>query len=139
METASLFAILVRKTYNRYMRSYHRKTLIKKEGWPLVDGWYWCPEVVIKDRIAAEKRSLKGFFNHSAISFEFLQWKKKQKELSARLAHACHDGRIRACSGWGVEYFKKVGGISRVYGKCRFCDEPLSDGIKMIILMEKTL
>lgn len=121
------------------MRAYHRKTLVRKESWPLVDGWYWCPQVVIDKRIDDEKKRLKGMLNHSAISFGFLRWKQDQKKLEARLAHACHDGRIRACAGWNVEYHKTVGGIARIYGKCRFCNEPLSDGIKCIILMEATL
>ena len=121
------------------MRAYHRKTLVKKESWPLVDGWYWCPQVVIDERIAEEKKRLKGLLNHSAISYGFLRWKEDQKKLEARLAHACNDGKIRATAGWGVEYFTKAGGTARIYGKCRFCNETLSDAIKMIILMEYTL
>ena len=104
-----------------------------------MDGWYWCPEVVIKERIAEEKKRLKGVLNHSAIRFGFSRWSDDQKKLEARLAHACSDGKIRATAGWGVEYFTKAGGTARIYGKCRFCNETLSDGIKMIILMEKTL
>ena len=124
------------------MRAYHRKTLVKKEGWPLVDGWYWCPEVVIKERIAEEAKKLKVMLKgtlHNPISFGFSRWKEDQKKLEARLAHACHDGKIRGTAGWGVEYFTKAGGTARIYGKCRFCNEALSDGIKMIILVEKTL
>ena len=121
------------------MRSYHRRTLIHREGWPLVDGWYWCPEVVIKKRIADEKKRLRGFMNHNSISFGFQRWKDDQSKLEARLAHACHDGRIRAASGWGIEYFHTAAGIVRIYGKCRFCDTPLSDGIKAIIIMEREL
>ncbi len=121
------------------LRAYHRKTLVKKESWPLVDGWYWCPPVVIDERIAEEKKRLKGLLNHSAISYGFQRWCHDQKRLEARLAHACHDGKIRATAGWGVEYYEKPGGTARIYGKCRFCNEELSDAIKMIILMEKTL
>ena len=121
------------------MRSYHRRTLIHREGWPLVDGWYWCPEVVIKKRIADEKKRLRGFMNHNSISFGFQRWKDDQNKLEARLAHACQDGRIRAASGWGIEYFHTAAGIVRIYGKCRFCDTPLSDGIKAIIIMEREL
>jgi hypothetical protein len=118
------------------MRSYHRRTLVKKESWPLVDGWYWCPQVVIKNRIEAEKKRLFGFMNRPNISFGFQTWKEDQEKLEARLAHACHDGRIRAASGWGIEKFHTAGGIVKIYGKCRFCDTPLSDGIKTIMMME---
>lgn len=124
------------------MRSYHRSTLVPKEGWPLIDGWYWCPESVIKERIKKEQKRLDGWGSArwaSGVPWEFDRWKKKQTKLEARLAHACHDGRIRAVSGWGVEYFHTVGGIVRIYGKCRFCDTPLSDGIKTIIIMEREL
>ena len=121
------------------MRSYHRSTLVRKEGWPLVDGWYWCPESVVKERIEKEQKRLEGFWNRNNIAWGFDIWKKNQTKLEARLAHACHDGRIRAVSGWGVEYFHTVGGIVRIYGKCRFCDTPLSDGIKAIIIMEREL
>ncbi len=121
------------------MRAYHRKTLVKKEGWPLVDGWYWCPEVVIKERIEEEEKSLPQALGNFGIALTFSSWKRDQWKLEARLAHACHDGSIRATAGWGVEYYEKPGGTARIYGKCRFCNETLSDGIKMIILMEKTL
>ena len=121
------------------MRSYHRRTLVKKEGWPLVDGWYWCPPSVIKKRIADERKRLEGFLHRNNISFGFQRWKDDQSKLEARLAHACNDGRIRAASGWGIEYFHTAGGTVKIYGKCRFCDSPLSDGIKAIILMELEL
>lgn len=104
-----------------------------------MDGWYWCPESLIKKRIADERKRLKGLFHNYSIQVTFARWVDDQEKLEARLAHACWDGKIRATAGWGVEYFTKVGGIARIYGKCRFCDETLSDGIKMIILMEKTL
>ena len=118
------------------MRSYHRRTLVKKESWPLVDGWYWCPEVVIEKRVADEKKRLLECMHRANIGYAFLRWKDDQKKLEARLAHACHDGRIRAASGWGIERFRTAGGIVKIYGKCRFCDIPLSDGIKTIIMME---
>ena len=121
------------------LRSYHRKTLIKKESWPLVDGWYWCPPSVIEKRIKDEKERLHGYLTRPTISYGFLRWKEEQSRLEARLAHACHDGRIRAPSGYGVEYFQGKGGIAKIYGKCRFCDENLSDGIKLMIFMERNL
>ena len=121
------------------MKTYHRSTLVKKESWPLVDGWYWCPEVVVEMRVADEKERLKGVLSNYAIQLGYSQWNRNQWKLEARLAHACDDGKIRATAGWGVEYFTKAGGTARIYGKCRACDEALSDGIKMIILMEKTL
>lgn len=121
------------------MRSYHRRTLVRRESWPLVDGWYWCPPSVVCMRIAVEKKRLEGFLHRNNISFGFQKWVHDQTKLGARLAHACQDGRIRAASGWGIEYFRTAGGTVRLYGKCRFCDVPLSDGIKAIILMEKEL
>ena len=119
------------------MKTYHRKTLIKNESWPLVDGWYWCPLICIEKRIEEEKERLSGFLHASSISYGLLRWSDDQKRLDARLAHACHDGKIRAPSGYGIEYYQKVGGIAKIYGKCRHCDEELSDGIKTIIFMEK--
>ena len=121
------------------MRSCWRRTLVKKESWPLVDGWYWCPESVIEKRIESEKKLLRGRMNRPDIHFAFQRWEEDQSRLEARLAHACHDGRIRAASGWGVEYFHTAGGTVRIYGKCRFCNTPLSDGIKAIIIMEREL
>jgi hypothetical protein len=117
------------------LRSYHRKTLIKKEGWPEVDGWYWCPASVIKKRIKDEKE----FFNlgtDSTRRWSFMRWEEDQWRLEARLAHKCSDGRIRAPSGYGIEKYTRPGGTIKLYGKCRFCDENLTDGIKGIILME---
>ncbi len=119
------------------MRSYHRKTLIRKEGWPQIDDWYWCPLSVVDERIENEVNRIKSMPQRNMIRFSFGVWQRQQYDLVARLAHACDDGRIRAPS-W-VEYFKmKNGGIS-IYGKCRFCDKKLSDGIKGIIIMEKEL
>ncbi len=119
------------------MRSYHRSTLVRRESWPLVDGWYWCPESVFEKRIKKERERIETSIHYVSMPFAFLRWKDDQKKLEARLAHACHDGKIRAASGWGIEYFQTVGGIAKIYGKCRFCDEPLSDGIKTIIMMDK--
>jgi len=121
------------------LRSYHRKTLIKKEGWPLVDSWYWCPESVVKKRIRNERDRLKSVINRPTISIQLLRWESDQLKLDARLAHACHDGRIRAPSGHGIEYYRGKGGITKLYGKCRYCDEALSNGIKFIIFMELEL
>jgi hypothetical protein len=127
------------------VRSYQRRTLVKKEGWPLVDEWYWCPKSVIDKRVETEKTRIERIDQRSGGSgtrrgtrgyWEFLDWQEDQYLLESRLAHACQDGRIRAASGWGVETFQHVGGIVKIYGKCRFCDEPLSDGIKTIIMMD---
>lgn len=117
------------------MRSYHRKTLIKKEGWPEIDGWYWCPASVIKKRIVDEKEHFQ--IGHASLSkYSFMIWEEDQWRLEARLAHKCSDGRIRAPSGYGVEKYRRDAGTVKIYGKCRFCDEVLTDGIKGIILME---
>ena len=119
------------------LRSYHRKTLVKKESWPLVDGWYWCPMTVVEERIKKERAFVKMLRGLSSMPFAILRWEQDQKQLDQRLAHACHDGKIRAPSGYGVEKFRTQGGIVRIYGKCRFCDEILSDGIKLIIIIEE--
>ena len=104
-----------------------------------MDGWYWCPESVVERRIETERERLKDVINRPNIYYGFQTWEQDQSILEARLAHACHDGRIRAASGWGVEYFHTAGGTVRIYGKCRFCNSPLSDGIKAIIIMEREL
>ncbi len=119
------------------MRSYHRKTLIRKEMWPQIDDWYWCPIPIIEERIQKERDSLNIVAKHSSIWFSFETWKTLQYELGSRLAHACDDGRIRAPS-W-VEYYKAKGGGINIYGKCRRCEKALSDGIKGIIIMEEEL
>ena len=123
------------------MRSYHRKTLIRKEGWPQIDDWYWCPLSLVDERVIAEKNKYKipGGYSYKKQSgvYSWATWERQQYKLEARLAHACDDGRIRAPS-W-VEYFTLKNGSISIYGKCRFCDKPLSDGIKGIIIMEKEL
>jgi hypothetical protein len=119
------------------VRSYQRKTLIRKEKWPLIDDWYWCPVPAIEDRIKAEMEMLNTIKRASPLWFSFHSWKESQYKLEARLAHACDDGRIRAPS-W-VEYYRQKGGIISIYGKCRHCEKSLSDGIKGIIIMEKEL
>jgi hypothetical protein len=119
------------------MRSHHRKTLIKRENWPLIDGWYWCPIPAIEERIEDEKERISGFRHHSAISYGFQRWKESQRNLEARLAHACKDGRIRAPSH--VEYYKQKSNVVSIYGKCRHCEETLSEGIKTIIILEVEL
>ena len=119
------------------MRSYHRKTLIRKEHWPRIDDWYWCPIPIIDERIKKEADRLKSVNRKHTIWYSYATWVMQQGELGARLAHACDDGRIRAPS-W-VEYYKGKGGRIGIYGKCRHCDVPLSDSIKGIIIMEKEL
>lgn len=119
------------------MRAYQRKTLIKKEHWPLIDDWYWCPVPTIEERIEKEETRVKSVKRGNPMWYSFYSWSLDQMELTARLAHACKDGRIRAPS-W-VEYYKGKGGHIGIYGKCRFCGTSLSDGIKGIIIMEKEL
>jgi hypothetical protein len=108
---------------------------VREESWPLIDGWYWCPEPVIDDRIIVEQKRLGNFRKHTAISYGFIEWQYAQYNLEARLAHKCKDGSIRAPS-WVQTYYKKSGGIS-IYGGCKKCKEKLSDGIKTIIIMEQ--
>ena len=111
------------------MREYHRKTLIKRESWALIDDWYYCPLSVVEDRIDNEKLYL--------AQFSSLVWANRQKRLEARLAHACDDGKIRAPSH--VEYYKTKAGTVSIYGKCRTCNKPLSNGLKAILIMEREL
>ena len=119
------------------MRSYHRKTLIRKEQWPQIEDWYWCPPTIIEERVDKERTRLKVVARQSPLWFSFASWEAGQWDLGARLAHSCKDGRIRAPS-W-VEYYKQKGGAVSIYGKCRHCEETLSDGIKGIIIMENEL
>ena len=119
------------------MRSYHRKTLIRKEHWPQIDDWYWCPTSVIDKRVKDEVLRLTGVKKHHSIWYSMQTWTHQQYQYTARLAHACDDGRIRAPS-W-VEYFTLKNGSISIYGKCRYCDKTLSDGIKGIIIMEREL
>ena len=119
------------------MRSYHRKTLIRKERWPQIDDWYWCPLSLIDERIENERNRLRSIARKHTVWYSYATWERNQYKLEARLAHACDDGRIRAPS-W-VDYFTCKNGSVSIYGKCRHCDKKLSDGIKGIIIMEKEL
>lgn len=103
-----------------------------------MDGWYWCPHSVVEKRVETEKQRLKEH-RHVGLPYQFLTWKEDQMRLEARLAHDCRDGKIRAASGYGIEYYHGEAGKTEIYGKCRFCDEVLSDGIKLIIRMEHEL
>lgn len=94
------------------MRSYHRKTLIRKEGWPLIDGWYWCPLPIVEERVEKEEARRERMKPHNPGWYAFNTWKIDQRELGARLAHACDDGRIRAPLMGGVLQRK-----GRRYGK----------------------
>ncbi len=119
------------------MKNYHRKTLINKESWVLIDDWYWCPKPSIDKRVKEEKDRLSGITRHSPMWFSYGTWHRDQYKLEARLAHDCDDGGIRAPSY--VEYYKQKGGMISIYGKCRRCEKSLSDGIKGIIIMEQEL
>jgi len=119
------------------MRSYHRKTLIRKEGWPQIDDWYWCPLSLVDERVIDEKNRLSSVSRKNTLWYSWATWERNQYKLEARLAHACDDGRIRAPS-W-VEYFVRKNKSIGIYGKCRFCNKPLSDGMKGIIIMEREL
>ena len=116
------------------MRKCHRKTLIKKEKWPLIDGWYWCPKQLIEQRIANEHDRLSFVSSDTPIWIAVRRWEKLQYNLTRRLAHACDDGKIRAPIE--VEYYKKKRGGVTIHGRCKKCDTKLTDGIKCIIIME---
>ena len=122
------------------LRSYHRKTLVRKESWPLIEDWYFCPATLAAERVQKELERLNAVSiikPSSPIWYSFNTWRALQFKLEARLAHACTDGRIRAPS-W-IEYYKTKGGGVSIYGKCRRCEKALSDGIKGIIIMELEL
>jgi hypothetical protein len=112
------------------MRRCQRKTLVKKENWPLIERWYWCPASVIDANVNAL------YNNHMSSIAQLgwpLWWNIQERIVSSRLAHACDDGGIRA--PW-VETYKRKDNVISIYGKCRKCDTPLSDEIKAIIILE---
>ena len=122
------------------MKVYQRRTLVKREKWPLIDGWYWCPQSTYACRIEAErfrmrlttKSAVTPGWSPTGVSWP-LWWAFQEHVVTGRLAHACDDGEIRA--PWLETYLRKDG-ITSIYGKCRKCDTPLSNGIKAIILLE---
>ena len=127
------------------MKVYQRRTLVKREKWPLIDGWYWCPQSVMEARIGEEQirmlikgpgPSMAWGWNPAGIRSTLvwpLWWEFQEKVVTGRLAHACNDGEIRA--PW-VETYLRRDGITNIYGGCRTCKTSLSDGIKAIILLE---
>jgi hypothetical protein len=116
----------------------HRRTQVREESWPLIDGWYWCPENVVEDRISEEAiENDPSLIRRAAWSFEWMRWVAGQWALERRLAHQCEDGSISAPE-WVQMYEKKRGGVS-LYGRCKKCREKLSTGVKTIIIMEKVL
>ena len=66
------------------MRSYHRKTLIRKEHWPQIDDWYWCPLGVIEERIDKEHYRLKSIAKNSAVWYSYGSWMRQQYKLEAQ-------------------------------------------------------
>jgi len=116
------------------MKVYQRRTLVKREKWPLIDGWYWCPESVMEARFAKERAHMRLTWTASISSLGWpLSWTFQERVVAGRLAHACDDGEIRA--PW-VETYLRNDNVTTIYGKCRTCNTPLSDGIKAIILLE---
>lgn len=123
------------------MRSPQRRTLVEKEGWLLIDGWYICPLHVARARIEETRKTLptsslrwgKVFMNPHRL--EFANWAKREIELEARLAHACKDGKVRAPDR--VQHFTKKSGMVSIYGKCRHCNEKLTSGVIAVILMDE--
>ncbi|MGW8180817.1 MAG: hypothetical protein ACWGQW_18965, partial [bacterium] len=114
--------------------SKHRKTLIEMEGWPLIDGWYWCPSNVVAARIERMQEECSEDIKHPGFGYEFYKWRNRQSSIAGRLAHKCEDGKIRAPDYIDI-YNRKGGGIS-IYGHCAGCFEDLSEGVRTIILLE---
>jgi hypothetical protein len=133
---ANIFVHLRKKTYNHSLggKMTQRKTRVIKEGWPLVDGWYWCPKSLIEKRHEFEYAQDKVYWKALGSSTQIPWWAEAEYEVNQRVAHACKDGVIRA--GWGVASYKKKGGTISLYGKCKHCNVKLSDGLKTIIQME---
>lgn len=116
------------------MRSKHRKTLVREEEWPLIDGWYWCPIPLIEKRISDMADEYDGYMGKIGAGYDFREWKARQYKIAARLAHKCEDDSIRAPS-W-VQTYTRKSGCRSIYGRCKHCREPLSNGVKTIIIME---
>lgn len=108
--------------------------MVREEGWPLIDGWYWCPLPLIEKRISDMADEYDEFMGRIGIGYEFAVWENLQSKLSMRLAHQCENGNIRAPM-W-VQMYQRVSGGLSIYGRCNGCDEPLSEGVKTIIIME---
>ena len=125
------------------MKVYQRRTLVKREKWPIIDGWYWCPRPAVEARFHKEYRRLLKLSSKAptasiawSLGYQLYKTNKnilfKPATSIQRLAHACDDGEIRA--PW-VEIYRREDGITSIYGKCRTCNTPLSNGIKAIILL----
>ncbi len=124
-----------RDTPRYAMRNKHRKTLVREEGWPLIDGWYWCPLPLIEKRVEEKAREYKEWLGRIGVGYEFTRWENSQYNLEQRLAHKCESGRIRAPQ-WVQCYQRDSGGLS-IYGRCKGCSADISDGIKTIIILEE--
>ena len=123
------------------MRQYQRKTLVKKEQWTRSDDWYWCPEAAIdkrfKKEVARLNRLSKILPMYSSTMLRHLSQRGQQALISARLAHDCGNGKIRAPSG--VQIYRKKEGTLRIYGRCRYCKINISNGMKAIIMLESVV
>lgn len=119
------------------VRSKHRKTRVREEGWPLIDDWYWCPLPVIEERIDKERVELQDTLmsRNLGLSYEFLRWEQAQYVLNARLAHKCEDGTISAPTH--TQWYKKSNGGISLYGKCKRCETKLGAGVKTIIILSE--
>ncbi len=123
------------------MRQYQRKTLVKKEQWTRIDDWYWCPEFALNERFKKEKKRLRQLKKivpgYSSVMLAIMHRQSTQIQVSARLAHHCDDGKIRAPSG--VQIYRKKEGTLRIYGRCRYCKKNISNGMKAIIILESVV
>ena len=117
------------------MRTKHRKTLVREESWPLIDGWYWCPIPLIEKRISDMADENDKWIGRIGFGHEFSVWEYSQWGLERRLAHLCEDGSIRAPE-W-VQTYQTNSGTLSIYGRCKGCKARLSNGIKTIIIMEE--
>jgi len=109
-----------------------RRTLIKYEKWPEIDGWYWASENIVQDRIDWVKSGGTPWGYPGRLWL----WERTQWELTQRLAHACEDGRIRSLRNVQT-YYGNCG--PRIYGKCSKCNVKLSPGIKTVMMLEGAL
>jgi len=130
------------------MKRPQRKRLIKEEKWPLIDGWYWCPNYLVEKRIAESAQPpipasyLKPFGERGPITPQYknyvrwIDWVETQRTVYGRLAHHCTDGKPRAPY---VEYGHTRKKRLILKGNCWHCKVKLSRGIKALIIMELEL
>ena len=106
-----------------------RKTLVKKEGWPCLGGWYLRSNTNIEQFLTAQEEL---YMKQGTVSFRY---HGVLSSLHMRLAHACKDGKIRAPINCTV--YRKKNGTKTFYGECAKCKVKLSNELKAVLIMEE--